>query len=360
MRGRTGPIPLPPWLVAILTVLLGGGITVGIALDSGDDGGKPGVRIVVQPTRSGKAVQAPAPAVAAAANGAEDVHLGPGADTPAVVRSTNSANSDAPPSVPPGALPLASPFQAGCVTRSNRYNYSARTFGVRPSVGTLHLPVAANRTGWSDVSGVHIFLDRPQTQASANYENDDEGHCILSVSEALKAWAQANGNGATACSVEQQAVGSEAQFFRLNGPGLRQLARIFHDCFKRWHIKTQRAIISGCRVIREGLADHNAWGACGGGHVDVHGFGAKCRQQGRYADTRLCVDVVLAVMRKLDGPQYPPITARQRARCRALSKLYPWRDQNAKQRKRRQAIKAGQRTHHIACNHKTGVARRPA
>jgi hypothetical protein len=333
-----------PLIAALLALVAAVGVTV--AVTAGPDG-RPTVKIITAPTRSGKAVQAPLPQVEAAANGAEDAHLGAGADTRSSAGSSDRANPQAPRI--DGPVPLASAHQAGCVSRFNRYNYSYRT-GIRPSVGTLHLPVAHNVPGWGDVSGVHIFLDRPATAASANYENDDEGHCIYSVPETLKAWAQANGNSATACAVEQQAYGNEPRFFDLNGPGLRQLARIFHDCFKRWGIKIQRGLIGpGCRVIREGLVDHNAWGACGGGHVDVHGFGAQCRQQGASANTSLCVDVVVAAMKALDGPKPP--TARQRAKCHALNTIRRRAARTGKwtPKGRADRIKAAERAHHVRC-----------
>lgn len=287
-------------LLAVLFVIAS--VSVTLSVDSDDNGHHKSGTITIK-TANNKKVEAPRTAVVAAASGSEDGNTGPGIDTIATMKSSNKANPQAPSIT--GPVPAASPYQRGCLTRSNRHNFSYRN-GTRPSLVVVHLPVAFNKVGWSDVNGVHIFLDLASTQASANYENDIEAHCILSVAESLKAWAQANANSATACSIEQQAYGNERVF--VNGRGLHQLATIVHDCAHRWHIKLQRAKVhtqNGAVVVdREGVLDHKHLGAAGGGHVDVTNFGTNCinpayKTPGAKARTMRCIDLIIKTAKKI-------------------------------------------------------------
>lgn len=320
-------------LLALLAVF---GITVAVTDDDGD--GSPDTITIT--TANGKRVEAPVPAVqAAGGKGAESGLAGDG--NARTQRSSDHANPDAP--VVSGPPPAAAPFQRGCLTRSNTANFSYRN-GTRPSLIVPHLTVSANRPGWDDVNGIVVFLNRPATSASANYVNDSEGHCALTVAETLKAWTQANLNSATACSIEQINTGNEPTY--AGTAGLKQLAVIVHDCAKRWGIPLQRASVSGGIVHRAGVIDHYHLGAAGGGHVDVHNFGAGCRNQGPSADTWRCVDTIVAMAKALDGPQYPPITARQRARCRELNRI---RRAGHGKSPRAKALREGQRKHHLRC-----------
>ena len=61
----------------------------------------------------------------------------------------------------------------------------------------------------------------------------------------------------------------------IDGPGRRQLIRIMAGSLRRWHIPAQQAVVRGCTVIRPGIIDHAALGACGGGHSDVNPYRAE-------------------------------------------------------------------------------------
>lgn len=313
-----------------------------------------GTPTVTDVAANNKAVAAPKPAVDAAKH-ALGRHVGLGNDyaTPAQLRADDAAASPRAPRIT-GPIPLAAPHQRGCVTRSNTANFSYRN-GVRPSIGVEHLTVSRNiANSWDDVNGVWIFLNRPSTQASANYIVDAEAKCVYAISESYKAWAQANLNSASACAIEQINTGSEATYGGV--AGLRQNARIVHDCFHRWHIPLRRAAVIGGVVVRSGLIDHYHLGIAGGGHVDIHAFGPGCRLlptapgTNAYASvTWGCVDTILAMARALDRP---PITADQRQRCQELNRIRTYARKNAWTPmlvRRANAIKRGEARNHLAC-----------
>jgi hypothetical protein len=265
----------------------------------------PAPKVAVSPTADGKQIRVPAAAVqrVQASEAGRHVELGPGVDTPATAKRDNQAASTEAPRIV-GPPPLASPHQAGCLTRSNSSNFSYRA-GIRPSLVVLHLTVSPNAAGWGDVNGVWSFLNRPSTQASANYINDAEGHCVYAVPETAKAWAQANFNSATACSIEQVNYGNSGHETSYAGAaGLKQLARIVHDCAARWHVPLREARVSGCSVVRSGVIDHDHLGGCGGGHNDVTPYGPGCarRAGGTGVNTWPCVDAVVAAAKGGPAP----------------------------------------------------------
>lgn len=354
-----GGLSLRAWLATILAAVLAvAGIGTGISLVDDDGPGPHRGGTITVGTANGKKVAASERSVQAAAHGAEDYLLGPGNPTVAQQRSSDEANPQGP--RVSGPAPLASPFQRGCLTRSNRYNWSYRN-GVRPSIIVVHLPVAFNHPGWDDVNGVHVFLDQASTMASTNFQNDAEGHCIYSVWDLYKAWGQANYNSATKCSIEQQGYGTEGSFFGVpiigpgsfRQPGLHQLAVIVHDCAKRGHIKLQRAVVDGRGgVIKEGVTDHLHLRAGGGGHVDISNFGLQCVNRGGGTDTWACVDLIIRAARAIDAPK--PITAGQRRRCRELDGLRararrPHTTLSARERARGKAIRTGLHAHRLRC-----------
>lgn len=306
---------LPPFVRALVAVLLAvaAGVTVTVTVDTGG-GPPPGPPVVTGPTQQGP-ITAPAPAVEDAKTHAEDVGLGHETITPRdELHNDREASPRAPRIV--GPPPAATPRQAGCVTRENTHNFSYRN-GVRPSLAVPHLTVSRNLPGWADVNGVAIFLNRPATQASANYIIDAEGHCLYTVGETSKAWTQGNFNSASACSFEVVNTGGEATY--AGTAGLDKLARVLHDCAHRWGIPLRRGEVSGSRVVRSGVVDHFHLGAAGGGHVDIRRFGAGCRlSSAPVVDTWLCVDLIVARARALDGPR---VSVRARAQCRELNGL---------------------------------------
>lgn len=296
------------WSAALLAaVMVLSGMT--IALVTQDDGnGHKSTTITVTAANNKKVPVTPRALAQAAGPDAERGLSGDG--NASQQRSSDKANPDGPKVT--GPIPLASPYQRGCLTRSNSVNFSYRN-GTRPSIIVIHLTVSPNVVGWSDVNGVWGFLNRGSTQASANYIIDAEGHCIYAVPESDKAWAQVSYNSASACAIEVINTGNEPTY--AGTAGLDKLATVVHDCAARWHIPLQRAVVSGGRVIKPGLSDHFHLGLAGGGHVDIHNFGAGCRNAGPGADTWACVDLVLAKARG------GPITAGQRARCTELNTL---------------------------------------
>lgn len=320
---RHGPAALVALVLLALAAVL-------ISPWSGEPDKAPAPQTITHETKTGT-IKAPVEAVEEAKSDGE-AGLGHETQTP---RDDLHNDAKASPRAPRivGPVPLASSNQPGCTTRQNQHNYSYRN-GVRPSLVVPHLTVAPNRPGWGDANGIAIYLDRAATQASANYIIDNEGHCLYTVPESLKAWTQANFNSATACSFEVQNTGNEASY--AGSAGLNKLARVTHDCAKRWGIPFRRAQVSGSRVIRSGFIDHLHLLAAGGGHVDIRRFGAGCLNAGVAADTWRCVDLIIAKARALDGP--PPAPANVRAWCGGVKR---YRDQAAALRKRGEHPGAG-------------------
>lgn len=304
-------------LAALVVALLAVGLTLTITLPGHDEHGKPTPATVTITTKNGVKVVAPVAQVQQAASGAAEEGLGHDTATPDDLNQDDRAANPLAPQIV-GPVPLAAPHQDGCVTATIRHNFSFRN-GVRPSLVVLHLTVSPNVHGSGDVNSIVVFFDRPATQASSNYVIDAEGNCRLMVPESEKAWAQANFNSATACSLEVINTGGEATYAGTTGLG--KIARVVHDCAHRWGIPLRRGAVSGGSVARSGVIDHFHLGAAGGGHFDVHGFGAGCRQQGAGADTWLCVDTVIAAAKALDGPAVKPVSAHARKVCQELNGL---------------------------------------
>lgn len=164
----------------------------------------------------------------------------------------------------PIVTPLAAPSQRGCTTRLVG-NYSSRR-GVRPRLLVVHYTVSPNRPGWDDVWSIVALFDRPAFAASSHYVIDAEGHCAYIVRESDKSWTEAAANP-VGISVELINSGREATLAGV--AGLAKLGRVFADAGKRWAIPLQAGAVNGCTVTRPGIIDHQALGACGGGHVDV-------------------------------------------------------------------------------------------
>lgn len=334
----------------LITVLVSAALAVfGVTLTvtSGPDSLHPGHHktTVTITTANNKRVTAPIAAVDRA--GGVNAERGLSGDGNAASQhSSDMANPDAP--VVSGPVPLASPFQTGCLTRSNTSNYSYRN-GTKPSIIPIHLTVSPNVVGWSDVNGVDVFLNRPSTSASANYIIDNEGHCIYAVAETYKAWAQVSYNSASACAIEIINTGSEATYAAT--AGVAKLARVVHDCAHRWNIPLQRASVSGGRVLRAGVIDHFHLGLAGGGHVDIHNFGDHCVNRGPGADTWACVDFVIAAAKALDGPHLKPTTATQRKACYELNGIRrrAGRTGHWLPRGRANQIKTNEKKHHLVC-----------
>jgi hypothetical protein len=330
---------MPRKLAAAIAALLASVVVV-ITITPGDDG-KPHATITVKTrNQAGQVRNVVAPKVQPVA----DRGLRDRTEPPAVKRSSNRANPDGPRIA--GPVPLASAHQDGCLTRAIPVNYSYRS-GVKPSLIVLHYTVSPNVPGWNDVNSIVAFFSRSSTQASSNYVIDNEGHCVLMVPESEKAWAQANYNSATACSIEVINTGSEATYIGPDGgPGQAKLAKVVHDCAARWHIPLRRGAVSGCSVTKAGVVDHATLGSCGGGHFDI----------GKFRD----VDIDKTIRNAGHGSK--PISAGQRKRCAELNTfrrhsrayhrkyhLKPVPPLSAKDHARAKAILAGERRRGVVC-----------
>lgn len=332
MRSRTSRA------IAALLVAVGLAVTITV---STDDGGHPHATVTIDARNAqGQLRQV----VASKAQPVADRQLGDTAAPPSVRRSSDRANPDGPQVF--GPVPLASAHQDGCLTRQIPVNYSYRS-GVKPSLIVLHFTVSPNTAGWGDVNSIVAFFSRSSTQASSNYVIDNEGHCVLMVSESLKAWAQANYNSATACSIEVINTGSESTYIGPDGgPGQAKLAKVVHDCAHRWNIPLRRGAVSGCSVTRAGVVDHATLGSCGGGHFDIGKFRA--------------VDIDKTIRNAGHGSK--PISAGMRKRCSELNTLRrhsrayhrhyhlkPVPPLSAKRHARARAILAGERRRGVVC-----------
>jgi hypothetical protein len=258
-------------LLSILSAVVAVLVALVAALGGGD-----GTATVTVPSKNGPAVVVPVKDLSIV----QDTEAGHHADDnlrseKMVTPQDRKANAEKASPLTPrvsGPPPLASPQQAGCLTRQIPHNFSNRN-GTRPLLIVLHYTVSRNVVGWGDVNSIFAFFSQGSTQASSNYVNDNEGHCIYMVPETQKAWAQAGFNSYTACSFEVINTGSEATYVgSFGGAGERALAREVHDCAVRWHIPIRQGHTSGCQVTTSGIVDHHSLGSCGGGHFDIGHF----------------------------------------------------------------------------------------
>lgn len=257
-------------LAALIAVLA---TVVAIAVSSSDSGH--GAPVVTAQAKNGPTVEVPKPVYDQATKGDLGHHENLRDESMATPQNLKHNDAKASPLTPriEGAVPLASPNQAGCLTRQISRNFSYRT-GVRPTIIVIHYTVSRNVFGWNDVNAIFVWFSNSAASASSNFVVDGEGHCIYLVPEAYKAWAQAGLNSATACSIETIDMGDEARLLS-TAAGEKQMGRMVRDCAKRWHIPLRRGSTSGCNVTRSGVVDHKQLGLCGGGHHDIGKFSVK-------------------------------------------------------------------------------------
>jgi hypothetical protein len=168
----------------------------------------------------------------------------------------------------PPTIPLAAPSQPGCRTRMV-VNKSSR-HGVRPRLLVMHYTVSPNRPGFQDVNAITTLFNQRSFAASSTYVIDRDGNCNYIVAEAEKPWTQAAANPVS-ISWEIINTGSERPLFTKTG--LKKMARIVSDSARRWHIPIRAGKVRrGCLVVRSGVIDHRAFGACGGNHGDIYPF----------------------------------------------------------------------------------------
>lgn len=314
-------------LVVLLAVVLLGGGTAALVIDSdGPDGPSPARTITFDPGVLGRH-GATLPANAPVAVPADSADPGRAPDTTVVATAaavatlnaragdvdlkteTPSAINNAAQDIAaahdqlPVAAPDAASYQRGCSSRFSG-NYSSRR-GVAPDVITLHETVSFDKRGWGDVFANATFLALPSTKASAHFIIDREGHCLYTVRAFDKAWTQGDGNPWSLSfeTVNPATLSPRAPNY-IDGPGRKRLISIIVDLSKDWNIPLRRARIVDCRPVRSGLADHNQWGACGGGHVDIFPH-------------RDAVDPIIVDARRLCQKRYRTAGKRVPVRCRA-------------------------------------------
>lgn len=260
---------LRPLLAALVALAATIGVTI-VVSSGGPDG--PSVVTITVNGGAGQTttVTAPKPVVEQAA---DNLHGGLRTEQPEGVsgqqldqareQQENLAATDQLPIV----TPLAAPEQAGC--RSRFVSNSSSRRGTRPRLFVLHYTVSPNRPGWDDVNAIVGLFNRPSFAASSTYVLDREAHCAYIVRESEKPWTQATFNPV---SISVEIINSGRERNLIDGPGRRRLVKIMADSLRRWHIPAQPGIVRGCTVVRPGVIDHAALGACGGGHSDVNPY----------------------------------------------------------------------------------------
>lgn len=215
----------------------------------------------------------------------------PAATAPETLQRHQQLQPDGQPEIP-DRLPLAAAHVPGCETKLVR-NYSSRN-GSPVLLGVIHGTQSPPTLGWAGVLANVRWFDTAASQASSNEIMSRDGKCALAVPEAAKAWTQA---GFNPVAVSVEIVTDFTPPTLMTETGRWALARLLLGWHQRWGIPLQRAIVSGCSVLRPGMTDHKALGACGGGHVDVKQYD---------------VDQVIADARTVQARQRSPLTARER------------------------------------------------
>ena len=288
----------------LASIVAGAGIAIGL-----DDQGDVVIRVVpkvVVPDTQGGTVAAPAGQVQQAVDEAlPEVaeHGGKGDPLPEAAKErSNDAAIDVGAGLPPILAGGAETVQRGCRSLPLAVNSSPRSPSVRPSQGHAHLTVSAERPGWADVLAIRSLFSNPAFQASSHYIIDAEGNCAQLVPESRKAWTSGNMNPVAACNIE--AIGTPDDSAYDHPAGLAKLARVFRDCFARWHIPVQLGDTAGCSVLRAGLVDHNEL-ECGNSHWDI------CRPgEPAIGTSNVCTrtKALLAEMKKLGQGDNGPLT----------------------------------------------------
>lgn len=266
-------------IVALLTLILGAGVTIAV-VDNGPDHGPGKPRRTITVTLGGQGrqkVELPPAAQQVARAQAHDDAVGneqaAEADLhetvsvpPASIDAGNDAAPATQPSIPdvvPQAAPRAPP---GCRVAFVR-NQSSRN-GAKIALGVIHWTGSRNIAGSAaDVLGNVKWFDTPAAQASSTYITDDDGNCYYTVPEVAKAWTQAAANP-WSLSVEVTNPGVLPLFGSKAGRArVLQLMRRWH---RLWGLPYRRAAVNGsCVPTRSGFLAHRDLGACGGGHPDV-------------------------------------------------------------------------------------------
>lgn len=183
--------------------------------------------------------------------------------TPAASEHNNSERPTGQAAIP-DRPPLASPSVPGCRTRLVR-NYSYRN-GAPVLLGVVHLTDSPPDSSWAGVNANTSWFDSSAAAASSNEIMSRAGLCNLVVPEYLKAWTQA---GFNPWSVSVEVTTNEQPATFMTPAGDLALSKLIYGWHKRWGIPIRRGAVSGCRVVRSGIVQHNDLGDCGGGHSDI-------------------------------------------------------------------------------------------
>lgn len=163
-------------------------------------------------------------------------------------------------------VPLATPEPA--TITSLVQNYSSRN-GARPALLVVHDTESPNTPGsLAGAWAIRAWFNNPASQASSNFTTDCAGNTILMVPDTAKAWTQA---GFNSWAISDELIGhasqTRAEWLKCDTQ-LRAAAKLFAAEASKWGIPVQLGAVSGCTITRAGIVDHKMLGACGGGHHD--------------------------------------------------------------------------------------------
>lgn len=242
--------------------------------------------------------------------------------TQAVQRAIDQTKATLPPLSTAGATAGV----PGCRTEFV-VNQSSR-HGVRPTELVLHYTVSPNRPGWDDVNAVVHLFNTSSAQVSSNFVLDGEGHCAYIVPLEAKAWTQAAGNPFSV-SVEVINTGRESTY--IAPAGLKELRMIAKTVSQRTGIPIRRGRVANCAPVVSGIVNHDDFGICGGGHVDITPFSVDTVVKQLAAGLRIPKKVLWIRHRKAVHLQYLARCPRHhrataecaglRSRARALDRL---------------------------------------
>lgn len=218
-----------------------------------------------------------------------------------------------------------------CRTRFLKTNFSTRSVPLSQVViFELHYTAGPDiPNSRSDVDGLTAFGNRASSRVSWHINMDKDGNCDYNVPFRLKAWTIANLNSYT-INIE---VAGRGESPYLRPAGYRALARIMEQVRRAYPgIKLRMAATDGnCHPTRGGIGTHWQGGPCSGGHSDI-----------KPQD----IAAVIQQIKLASGPQYPPITTKQRHKCQRLNEIRRAGHGKSPKAKR---IRADQKKHHLKC-----------
>lgn len=223
-----------------------------------------------------------------------------------------------------------------CRTRFLKTNFSTRSVPLsKVIIFELHYTAGSDiPNSRSDVDGLTAFGNRASSRVSWHVNMDKDGNCDYNVPLRLKAWTIANLNSYT-INIE---VAGRGESPYLRPAGYRALAKVIEQVHAAYPGITLRmgATDGNCHPTRGGIDTHWRGGPCSGGHSDI-----KPQDLAN----------VIAQIKAASGPQFPPITVKQKVRCHELRVIRSRAKRTGKwtPKGRADKIKAGEREHHLKC-----------